>query len=65
MDFEIRPIAPEEFEAFAIADGSATAALRGMSPAAYGGVDLVVLVADGTVRQLLQPRSLPWEEQSP
>ena len=39
----------------------ATAALRGMSPAVYGGVDLVALVADGSVRQVLQPRSLPWE----
>ena len=38
-----------------------TAALRGMSPAAYGGVDLVALVADGSVRQVLQPRALPWE----
>ena len=48
-----------------IEEEMATAALRGMSPAAYGGVDLVALVADGTVRQLLQPRSLPWEERSP
>ncbi len=48
-----------------IEEEMATAALRGMSPAAYGGVDLVALVADGTVRQLLQPRSLPWETQSP
>ena len=39
----------------------ATTALRGMSPATYGGVDLIALVADGAVRQLLQPRSLPWE----
>ncbi len=39
----------------------ATAALRGMSPAVYGGVDLVALVADGSVRQVLQPRALPWE----
>ena len=44
-----------------IEDELATAALRGMSPAVYGGVDLVVLVADGSVRQVLQPRSLPWE----
>ena len=42
----------------------ATAALRGMNPATYGGVDLVALVADGAVRQVLQPRSLPWETQS-
>ena len=40
----------------------ATAALRGMSPAAYGGVDLVALVADGSVRQVLQPRALPWDD---
>ena len=40
----------------------ATAALRGMNPAAYGGADLVTLAADGSVRQLLQPRSLPWEQ---
>ncbi len=40
-----------------------TASLRGMSPAAYGGTDLVALVADGSVRQVLQPRSLPWETQ--
>ena len=44
-----------------IEDELATAALRGMSPAVYGGVDLVVMVADGSVRQVLQPRSLPWE----
>ena len=40
----------------------ATAALRGMNPAVYGGADLVALAADGGVRQLLQPRSLPWEQ---
>ena len=40
-----------------------TAALRGMSPTAYGGTDLIALVADGSVRQVLQPRSLPWETQ--
>ena len=39
----------------------ATAAVRGMSPATYGVVDLIALVADGAVRQLLQPRALPWE----
>lgn len=38
----------------------ATQALRGMSPAAYGSVDQIVLVADGQVREILQPRSLPW-----
>ena len=39
----------------------ATAALRGMNSAAWSGADLVALAADGAVRQLLQPRSLPWE----
>jgi len=38
-----------------------TAALRGMNPAVYGAIDLIALVADGSVRQVLQPRSLPWE----
>lgn len=38
-----------------------TASLRGMNPATYGALDLIVLVADGGVRQILQPRSLPWE----
>ena len=37
-----------------------TAALRGMSPAAYGSLDLIALVGDGRVREVLQPRSLPW-----
>jgi hypothetical protein len=37
-----------------------TQALRGMSPAAYGTVDQILLVADGQVREILQPRSLPW-----
>ncbi len=37
-----------------------TAALRGMSPAIYGSLDLIALAADGQVRQVLQPRSLPW-----
>ena len=44
-----------------IAEEIVTAALRGMSPTAYGGSDLIALVADGSVRQVLQPRSLPWE----
>lgn len=44
-----------------IADERVTAGLRGMNPALYAGIDLVVLVADGQVRQVLQPRSLPWE----
>jgi hypothetical protein len=44
-----------------VRDELATAALRGMNPAAYGGLDLIVLVADASVRQVLQPRALPWE----
>ncbi|MFA7297053.1 MAG: hypothetical protein WC211_07710 [Dehalococcoidia bacterium] len=44
-----------------ITDERVTAGLRGMNPALYSGIDLVVLVADGQVRQVLQPRSLPWE----
>lgn len=40
----------------------ATTALRGMSPATYAAVDLIVLVSDGSVRQLLQPRLLPWDD---
>ena len=44
-----------------IGDERATAALRGMNPATYSGLDLIALVADGQVRQVLQPRSLPWE----
>jgi len=42
-------------------DERVTAALRGMNPASYGAIDLVALVADGSVRQVLQPRTLPWE----
>ena len=42
-------------------DEMATTALRGMNPAAYAPLDLIALVADGRVRQVLQPRSLPWE----
>ena len=38
-----------------------TASLRGMNPALYTALDLVVVIADGNVRQVLQPRSLPWE----
>ena len=41
-------------------DERVTAGLRGMNPAAYGGIDLMALVADGQVRQVLQPRALPW-----
>ncbi len=43
-----------------IEDERVTAALRGMNPTAYGGLDLIVLVGDGQVRQVLQPRKLPW-----
>ncbi len=46
-----------------IEDELLTAALRGMNPALYGALDLVALVADGRVRQVLQPRQLPWEAQ--
>lgn len=44
-------------------DELVTAALKGMNPASYGALDLIVLVADGSVRQVLQPRSLPWEQE--
>ena len=44
-------------------DELVTAALKGMNPASYGALDLIVLVADGSVRQILQPRSLPWERE--
>lgn len=44
-----------------IEDERVTAGLRGMNPALYSGIDLIALVADGQVRQVLQPRSLPWE----
>lgn len=44
-----------------VKDELATAALRGMNPAAYGGLDLIAIVADAAVRQVLQPRALPWE----
>ena len=37
-----------------------TTALRGMSPQGYSSLDLIALVGDGQVRQVLQPRSLPW-----
>jgi hypothetical protein len=43
-------------------DELATTALRGMNPAGYGALDLVALIADGEVRQVLQPRTLPWEQ---
>ena len=44
-----------------LSDELVTASLRGMNPMAYGVLDLIVLVADGQVRQVLQPRTLPWE----
>ncbi len=44
-----------------VQDELATAAIRGMNPAAYGAVDLIAVIADGQLRQVLQPRSLPWE----
>lgn len=44
-------------------DELVTPALKGMNPAKYGALDLIVLVADGSVRQVLQPRSLPWEQE--
>tara|TARA_B110001454_G_scaffold77610_1_gene75170 strand:- start:1148 stop:2095 length:948 start_codon:yes stop_codon:yes gene_type:complete len=37
-----------------------TTAIKGMSPSMYGMLDLIVVVADGELRQVLQPRSLPW-----
>lgn len=42
-------------------EGAATA-LRGYDPAAYSGIDFIVLVADGLVRPLIQPSEaqLPW-----
>jgi hypothetical protein len=45
-----------------MSDELVTASLRGMNPAAYGMLDLIALVADGEVRQVLQPRALPWEQ---
>jgi hypothetical protein len=44
-------------------DELVTAALKGMNPAKYGALDLIVLVADGSVRQVLQPRALPWTQE--
>ncbi len=44
-----------------LSDELVTVSLRGMNPAAYGMLDLIVLVADGQLRQVLQPRTLPWE----
>jgi hypothetical protein len=45
-----------------IGDELVTASLRGMNPALYTALDLIVVIADGAVRQVLQPRSLPWEQ---
>ncbi len=45
-----------------MSDELVTASLRGMNPVAYGVLDLIVLAADGQVRQILQPRTLPWEQ---
>lgn len=45
-----------------LSDELVTASLRGMNPVAYGVLDLIVLVADGQMRQVLQPRTLPWEQ---
>ena len=38
-----------------------TMALKGMSPTNYVQLDLIVVVADGELRQVLKPRKLPWE----
>jgi len=46
-----------------IGDELATSSLRGMSPAAYGSIDSILLVADGRVREVLQPRQRPWERE--
>jgi len=43
-------------------DELATTALRGMNPSAYGNLDLIAIAGDGAMRQVLQPRALPWEE---
>lgn len=42
-------------------DELVTISLRGMNPVLYTALDLIVVIADGGVRQVLQPRSLPWE----
>ena len=41
---------------------TATAALRGMNPTAYAALDLIALAGDGQMREVLQPRTLPWED---
>jgi len=38
-----------------------TTSLKSMNPQLYGNLDLILLVTDGSVRQILKPRSLPWE----
>lgn len=40
----------------------ATTALRGYDPAAYSGIDFIVLAADGIIKPLIQPAAnhLPW-----
>lgn len=44
-----------------IEDENVTIAVRGMNPDTYRALDMIVLVGDGQVREILQPRSLPWE----
>jgi hypothetical protein len=44
-----------------IDDERVTPGLRGMNPTLYGRIDLIALAADGQIRQVLQPRALPWE----
>ena len=46
-----------------MAEERVTAALRGMNPGTYAQIDLIAIVGDGQVRQVLQPRTLPWETQ--
>ena len=38
-------------------------ALRGMDPALYAGYDILVVVADGVLKTILQPQrqTLPWD----
>jgi hypothetical protein len=38
-------------------------ALRGMDPTLYSGYDLIAVIADGTVKRLLEParQTLPWD----
>jgi hypothetical protein len=44
----------------------ATTALRGYDPAAYSGIDFIVLAADGIIKPLIQPAPnlLPWPSQT-